>query len=103
MPLTLAAILACQTSGLKLTQTVKSLKKFKNVSRRLELIKVISDIKIYSDFAHHPTAIEKTIDALKESISEEGKLVVIIQPKSIQETVYIKNRLKMHSLEQINF
>ena len=77
-----AAVLACQTSGLKLTQAARSIKKFKNVSRRLELIKVISDIKIYSDFAHHPTAIKKTINALKESTSKESKLMVIIQPKS---------------------
>ncbi len=77
-----AAVLACQTSGLNSTQTYTSLKKFKNVSRRLELVKVVGDIKIYSDFAHHPTAIEKTIDALKEGISEENKLLVIIEPKS---------------------
>ena len=77
-----AAVLACQTSGLNLTQIFKSLTKFTNVSRRLELIKVAGDIKIYSDFAHHPTAIAKTIDALKEGMSEESKLLVIIEPKS---------------------
>ena len=45
--------------GVNFKQTVKYFKEFKGVKRRLELIANISDIKIYDDFAHHPTAIKK--------------------------------------------
>ena len=77
-----AAMLACQTSGLNLMEISKSLRKFRNVSRRLELIEVVNEIKIYSDFAHHPTAIKKTIEALREVISNESRLFIVIEPKS---------------------
>ena len=77
-----AAMLACQTSGVDLIKISKSLQKFKNVSRRLELIEIVNEIKIYSDFAHHPTAIKKTIEALREDISKESKLLIVIEPKS---------------------
>ena len=61
---------------------------FKGVKRRLELIKNISDIKIYDDFAHHPTAIKKTIEALrnttwkKVSAAKSNRLIVVFEPRS---------------------
>ena len=61
---------------------------FKGVKRRLELIKNISDIKIYDDFAHHPTAIKKTIEALrntetkKVNAAKSNRLIVVFEPRS---------------------
>ena len=51
----------------------------------------LNEIKIYSDFAHHPTAI-KTIEALREDISKESKLLIVIEPKSnTMKAGYIKD------------
>ena len=74
--------------GINFNQTVRHFKEFKGVKRRLELIAIISDIKIYDDFAHHPTAIKKTIEALrntsrkKASTVELNRLIVVFEPRS---------------------
>ena len=44
--------------GVSFNQTIRYFKEFKGVKRRLELIANVSDIKIYDDFAHHPTAVK---------------------------------------------
>ena len=74
--------------GINFNQTVNYFNEFKGVKRRLELIANISDIKIYDDFAHHPTAIKKTIEALrntsrkKVSTAKSNRLIVVFEPRS---------------------
>ena len=47
----------------------------------MERTATVSDIAIYDDFAHHPTAIERTIAGLKKRYP--GQLVVIaLEPRS---------------------
>ena len=77
-----AAILACQTAGLDVERSLASLASFQNVSRRLELVGTFNDIKIYNDFAHHPTAIVKTIEAISSRIGTDNRLFVVIEPSS---------------------
>ena len=55
----------------------KALQTFVPVKRRLELRGKVRDIAVYDDFAHHPTAIMKTIDALKKSKRHARILVVL--------------------------
>ena len=61
---------------------------FKGVKRRLELIANISDIKVYDDFAHHPTAIKKTTEALRNTSKHQAgtvrlsRLIVVFEPRS---------------------
>ena len=61
--------------GVNFNQTVRYFNEFKGVKRRLELIANISDIKIYDDFAHHPTAIKKTIEALRNTSRKKWALL----------------------------
>ena len=74
--------------GVNFNQAVKYFNEFKGVKRRLELKATISGIKIYDDFAHHPTAIEKTIEALrtiskhKVGTAELNRLIVVFEPRS---------------------
>ena len=74
--------------GVSFNNIVNYFNEFKGVKRRLELIKNISDIKIYDDFAHHPTAIKKTIEALrnaamnKVSTAKSNRLIVVFEPRS---------------------
>ncbi len=49
--------------------------------RRLEVRGVARGVTVYDDFAHHPTAIRLTIDALRESAGA-GRLVVAFEPRS---------------------
>lgn len=53
-----------------------SFENFKGIGRRLELIADVDDIKIFDDFAHHPTAVATTLDSIK--LSYPGKKVFAV-------------------------
>lgn len=63
----LAAIAASARAGVAVEDAAKALAEFKPVKRRLEVKAAHDGITVYDDFAHHPTAITKTIQALKQS------------------------------------
>ena len=62
----ISAILAARLDGIDINDSIKSLKKFDGVKRRMDFIDKISDIKIYDDFAHHPTAISLSSKAIRK-------------------------------------
>jgi UDP-N-acetylmuramate: L-alanyl-gamma-D-glutamyl-meso-diaminopimelate ligase len=62
----LAAVAAAKSAGVPLNQAVDALSRFNGVKRRMERTATVSDIAIYDDFAHHPTAIERAIKGLKK-------------------------------------
>ena len=76
-----AAIAAAHHVGVSLDISVKALASFKGVKRRLELLGKPAGVAVYDDFAHHPTAIEGTLNALRAQC-EAGKLIAIIEPRS---------------------
>jgi UDP-N-acetylmuramate: L-alanyl-gamma-D-glutamyl-meso-diaminopimelate ligase len=59
----------------------KALKTFRSVKRRLEVKADINGITIIDDFAHHPTAIEQTIHALRARYPQ-SRLWVVLEPRS---------------------
>ncbi len=73
----LAAIAASARAGVDPIVAAEALMHFSPVKRRLELKYNQHDINIYDDFAHHPTAITKTIQALKASQRHKRILVVL--------------------------
>ena len=77
----LAAIAAAQHAGVPVELSCEALSEFKGIKRRLEVIGVVNDITIYDDFAHHPTAIEETLTAMKE-VQGKGKLFAVLEPRS---------------------
>ncbi len=75
-----AALLAAQHAGVPLSVGVEALLDFKGVKRRQEVIAQINGISIIDDFAHHPTAIKVTLDALKQQT--QGRLIAVLEPRS---------------------
>lgn len=63
----LAALAASAYTGIPAETAAQALASFSPVKRRLEIKSESHGITIYDDFAHHPTAIAKTIEALKNS------------------------------------
>jgi len=51
------------------------------VRRRLEVRGVVGGVTVYDDFAHHPTAIEVTIDGLRRRIGS-SRLIAVLEPRS---------------------
>jgi UDP-N-acetylmuramate: L-alanyl-gamma-D-glutamyl-meso-diaminopimelate ligase len=58
-----------------------ALKTFRSVKRRLEVKAEVNGITIIDDFAHHPTAIEQTIRALRARYPH-SRLWVVLEPRS---------------------
>ena len=70
------AITAAKLCNLKEDKIFKSLDRIKDVSGRLELVRVFpNNIKVYVDFAHTPDALQKTLDALKKKYNNNISLV----------------------------
>jgi UDP-N-acetylmuramate: L-alanyl-gamma-D-glutamyl-meso-diaminopimelate ligase len=59
----------------------QAFKTFRSVKRRLEVKAEVSGVAIIDDFAHHPTAIEQTIRALRARYPR-SRLWVILEPRS---------------------
>lgn len=83
-----AAALAARHAGVPLQTSIEALSQFGGVKRRQEVIAEIDGIRIIDDFAHHPTAIALTLEALK--VQTKGRLFAVIEMRS--------NTMKMGSL-----
>lgn len=73
----LAAIAAAARAGVQPPVAAAALEKFTPVKRRLEVKSNRHGVTVYDDFAHHPTAIGKTLNALKQSKRHQRILVVL--------------------------
>ena len=73
----LAALAACTHAGVEPNRAAEALTHFTPVKRRLEVKSAEFGVTVYDDFAHHPTAIEKTIIGLRQSGRHQRILVVI--------------------------
>ncbi|HEY4841352.1 MAG TPA: UDP-N-acetylmuramate:L-alanyl-gamma-D-glutamyl-meso-diaminopimelate ligase [Terriglobales bacterium] len=88
---TAAAALAANY-GIPQNAIAQALKTFRSVKRRLEVKAEINGITIIDDFAHHPTAIEQTIRALR-SRYPQSRLWVLLEPRS--------NTLRRNVLQEV--
>ena len=76
-----AAMAAAAHAGVSMEQAIAALQAFTGVKRRLECLGRPAGIAVYDDFAHHPTAIQSTLRALRAA-STSGKLIAMIEPRS---------------------
>ena len=84
----LVAIAAAYNVGVSVAQACEALSNFAGIKRRMELVGTIDDngkhIEVYDDFAHHPTAIETTLDGAKKRFADNPnrKIWAVIEPRS---------------------
>lgn len=77
----LSAIGAARHAGVTPHVACEALSAFKGVKRRMELIYASATLRIYDDFAHHPTAIRTTLEGLRAQTGTE-KIAAVIEPGS---------------------
>jgi UDP-N-acetylmuramate: L-alanyl-gamma-D-glutamyl-meso-diaminopimelate ligase len=77
----LAAIIAANNVGVTAEEACDALTEFKSVKRRLECIFDSNGIRLYDDFAHHPTAIAKTLQALRQHAGD-SRIIAVMEPRS---------------------
>jgi UDP-N-acetylmuramate: L-alanyl-gamma-D-glutamyl-meso-diaminopimelate ligase len=77
----LAAIGAAEHAGVAPEQAAAALGSFRNVRRRLELRGEVAGIRIYDDFAHHPTAMRTTVNGLRRKVGLQ-RILAVFEPRS---------------------
>jgi len=77
----LAAISAAVHAGVSVEVALEALSAFEGVKRRLDKRAVIDGITIYDDFAHHPTAITTTLEAVRSQKAEQ-RIIAVVEPRS---------------------
>lgn len=77
----LAAIAAARHAGVKPEAACEALCHFAGVKRRMELIGQAGNIRVYDDFAHHPTAIATTLDGLRKKVGNDN-IIAVLEPRS---------------------
>ncbi len=77
----LAAIAVGTDLGLNIDALRAGLASFAGVKRRLEVVGDVRGITVYDDFAHHPTAVDETLKALRRSATAR-RIWAIFEPRS---------------------
>ena len=77
----LAAIAAAAHVGVEPAEACAALTRFQNVKRRLEVRGNIAGITVYDDFAHHPTAIRATLEAMRAHVGGQ-RIIAVLDPAS---------------------
>jgi UDP-N-acetylmuramate: L-alanyl-gamma-D-glutamyl-meso-diaminopimelate ligase len=77
----LAVMAVCRRLGINLESIQKGLKTFGGVKRRQEIRGAVNDIVVMDDFAHHPTAVRETLEAVRKKYSDR-RLVAVFEPRT---------------------
>ncbi len=77
----MAALLALHHFDIAISDSAKCLETFSGVKRRLETIIDREELKLFDDFAHHPTAIEETLRGLRSRYNE-NRIIALIEIRS---------------------
>ncbi len=77
-----AVAAAAFSMGVSLEDIQQAFETFKGVRRRMTKVGEAAGITIYDDFAHHPTAIKGIVDSVKAGMNKQGRLWVVLEPRS---------------------
>ncbi|MBT8137835.1 MAG: UDP-N-acetylmuramate:L-alanyl-gamma-D-glutamyl-meso-diaminopimelate ligase [Gammaproteobacteria bacterium] len=78
----LAACVAASHVGVSPEQSLAALACWRGVRRRLELAGTAGGVTVYDDFAHHPTEIAATLQALRSSCDAGQRVIALFEPRS---------------------
>lgn len=78
----LGALLAAVEVGAPVEQVLDGLAGFEGVRRRFELVGTVGSVRVFDDYAHHPTEIAATLSAVRAVLEQggDGRSLVVFQP-----------------------
>lgn len=79
--------------GISEEKIVESIESFEGIGRRMELVSNKNGVKIYDDYAHHPTAIKTTLEGLRQKYPK-SKILAIIEPHGYKRTKALLSKYK---------
>ena len=77
----LMAIAAARHVGIKPVDAIAALGRFVPPKRRMELRGEVAGVRVYDDFAHHPTAITTTLGGLRANVGK-ARIIAVLEPRS---------------------
>ncbi|KZC22419.1 UDP-N-acetylmuramate:L-alanyl-gamma-D-glutamyl-meso-diaminopimelate ligase [Rhodanobacter thiooxydans] len=77
----LAALAAAAAAGADPQALLPAFASFESVKRRMELVGEVNGVRVYDDFAHHPTAIATTLAGLRAKVGD-ARILVALEPRS---------------------
>ena len=77
----LAVLAAARHAGVPPATAIGALSRFGGVKRRMELRGEVAGIRVYDDFAHHPTAIATTLQGLRRRVGSQ-RILAVLEPRS---------------------
>ena len=77
----LAALAAATAAGADPRALLPAFAGFESVKRRMELVGEVNGVRVYDDFAHHPTAIATTLAGLRAKVGG-ARILVVLEPRS---------------------
>jgi len=77
----LAALAAAHAAGVDTKSLLPAFATFESVKRRMESLGEVNGIRVYDDFAHHPTAIATTLAGLRAKVGN-ARILVALEPRS---------------------
>lgn len=77
----LAVIIAADAWGISREKIQRAFDTFESVKRRMEIRGVERGVTVIDDFAHHPTAVDETLKALRQRYPE-NRLIAVFEPRS---------------------
>ncbi|HYN97917.1 MAG TPA: UDP-N-acetylmuramate--L-alanine ligase, partial [Pilimelia sp.] len=80
-----AAVLTALKLGLPASAAVEALAAFPGVRRRFELKGVVGGVRVYDEYAYHPTSMTAALQTLRE-VAGDGRLLVVFQPYRLYRT-----------------
>ena len=95
----LSAIAVCKQLKISISSQIKALTSFNGVNKRMEFVGYVDDTKVFDDFAHHPTAIKCSINAIKEKYNGKRLLTIFI-PGSNSMNLGVHNNELISSLNK---
>ena len=77
----LAALAAARHAGVEPGDALGALGRFQGVRRRMERRGIARGVTLFDDFAHHPSAIQTTIEGLRAKVGA-GRILAVLEPRS---------------------
>lgn len=77
----LAVIIAADAWGISKEKIQEAFDTFESVKRRMEVRGIEKGVTVIDDFAHHPTAVEETLKALRQKYHDK-RLIAVFEPRS---------------------
>ncbi|MER2513594.1 MAG: UDP-N-acetylmuramate:L-alanyl-gamma-D-glutamyl-meso-diaminopimelate ligase [Nitrosomonas ureae] len=95
----LAALIAARHAGVPIETGIAALSEFKSVKRRMEKRGTVNGVTVYDDFAHHPTAIQTTLNGLRTHVGQ-NRIIAVLEPRSNTMKMGVWKDYLAHSLQE---